>query len=328
MFKICVIGCGNMSKGGHGPSFKKYYDDYKDVCLAACCDLNEEAAKSYKETFGFENYYTDYNEMLEKEKPDVVSLIVPVHLTKSMAVEIMKKGFNIILEKPPGKDIGEIEELIAQAEKSNVNVRVAFNRRYAPLLIKLKEMIKETGEEIFNITYQMYRFGRYDKDFATTAIHAIDTVKYIAESDYKRVDMSYQELPEKGENVKNIYLDCKFENNAHANIDLVPLGGALFERVSVNTFNHTFFLNIPIAKSTDEPGELLHFTGRELVEHLDGADFVDSREYFEGSGFYNENRLFFEHIRNNDEIICDLQSAIQSVEIEDCVRKSIKVYEK
>ena len=26
MFKICVIGCGNMSKGGHGPSFKKYYE--------------------------------------------------------------------------------------------------------------------------------------------------------------------------------------------------------------------------------------------------------------------------------------------------------------
>lgn len=47
--------------------------------------------------------------MLETEKPDVVSLIVPVHLTKSMAIDIMKKGFNIILEKPPGKDVAYIE---------------------------------------------------------------------------------------------------------------------------------------------------------------------------------------------------------------------------
>ena len=328
MFKVCVIGCGNMSKGGHGPSFKKYHDDYKDVCLAACCDLNEEAAKAYMEKFGFDKYYTDYNEMLETENPDVVSLIVPVHLTKSMAIDIMKKGFNIILEKPPGKDIDEINEMIKQAEISNVNVRVAFNRRYAPLLIKLKEMIKETGEEIFNITYQMYRYGRYDKDFATTAIHAIDTVKYIAEADYKKVDISYQEMPEKGENVKNIYLDCKFENNVHGNIDLVPLGGALFERISVNTFNHTFFLNLPIPKSYDRPGELVHYTKTELVEKLNGADFVDSEEYFEGAGFSNENRLFFEHIRNSNEITCDLKSAIQSVEIEDCVRKSIEVYNK
>ncbi len=328
MFKICVIGCGNMSKGGHGPSFKKYYEDYADVCLAACCDLNEEAAKEYKEKFGFEKYYTDYNKMLEAEKPDVVALIVPVQFTKSMAIDIMKKGFNIILEKPPGKNIDEINEMIAQAKESNVNVRVAFNRRYVPLLLKLKEMIKATGEEIFNITYQMYRCGRYDKDFATTAIHAIDAVKYIAEADYKRVDISYQERPDKGENVKNIYLDCKLEKDIHANIDLVPIGGAMFERVSVNTNDHTFFLNIPIPKSYDRPGELLHFEKRELVEKIDGATLVDSDEYFEGAGFYNENRLFFEHIRNSDEIICDLESAIQSVELEDCVRKSVKLYEK
>lgn len=328
MFKICVIGCGNMSRGGHGPSFKKYYEDYEDVCLAACCDLNEESAKSYQEQFGFNKYYLDYNEMLETEKPDVVALIVPVHLTKAMAIDIMKKGFNIILEKPPGKDVDEINEMIKQAEESKVNVRVSFNRRYVPLLIKLKEMIKETGEEIFNITYQMYRYNRRDKDFSTTAIHAIDTVKYIAESDYEKVNICYQNRFDLGENVKNIYLDCKFKNNAHAHIDLVPIGGVQCERVTVNTLNHTFFLNIPIPASCDRQGEIAHFSARELVEKINGIDFVDSEEYFEGAGFYNENRLFFEHIRNSDEIICDLASAIQSVELEDCVRKSIEVYEK
>ena len=105
-----------------------------------------------------------------------------------MAIDIMKKGFNIILEKPPGKDVDEINEMITEAKKANVNVRVAFNRRYAPLLIKLKELIKESGEEITNITYQMYRHNRRESDFSTTAIHAIDAVKYIAEVDYKKVN--------------------------------------------------------------------------------------------------------------------------------------------
>lgn len=31
MFKICVLGCGEMSTSGHGPSFEKYFEDYKDV---------------------------------------------------------------------------------------------------------------------------------------------------------------------------------------------------------------------------------------------------------------------------------------------------------
>ena len=328
MFKICVIGCGGMSTGGHGPSFKKYYEDYKDVCLAACCDINEEAALAYKEKFGFERCYTDYNEMLDKEKPDVVSLIVPVHLTKSMAIDIMKKGFNIILEKPPGKDVDEINEMIDEAQKSNVNVRVAFNRRYAPLLIKLKELIKESGEEITNITYQMYRHNRRDKDFSTTAIHAIDAVKYIAEVDYKKVNLTYQNRFDVGENVKNIYLECELEKNIHAHIDLVPLSGAQIERISLNTMNHTYFVQLPIQGCYDQPGEILHLKQKQLVEKIDGASLVDSEAYFEGAGFYNENRLFFEHIRNNNEIICDLATAIQSVELEDCVRKSVDIYKK
>ena len=326
MFKICVIGCGGMANGGHGPAFKKYKEDYKDICLAACCDVDENKAKKYKEDFGFKKYYSNYEQMLEIEKPDVVSLIVPVHLTKSIAIDIMKKGFNIILEKPPGKDVDEIKEMIAQAEKSNVNVRVAFNRRYAPLLIKLKELIKESREEITNITYQMYRHNRRESDFSTTAIHAIDTVKYIAEADYKKVDLSFQNRFDIGENVKNVYLECELEKNIHAHIDLVPLSGVQVERISLNTQNHTYFVHLPIQGCFDQPGELVHFKQKQLVEKIDGASLVDSKEYFEGAGFYNENRLFFEHIRNNNEITCDLASAIQSVELEDCVRKSVNKY--
>lgn len=326
MFKICVIGCGGMANGGHGPAFKKYKEDYKDICLAACCDVDENKAKKYKEDFGFKKYYSNYEQMLEIEKPDVVSLIVPVHLTKSIAIDIMKKGFNIILEKPPGKDVDEIKEMIAQAEKSNVNVRVAFNRRYAPLLIKLKELIKESREEITNITYQMYRHNRCESDFSTTAIHAIDTVKYIAEADYKKVDLSFQNRFDIGENVKNVYLECELEKNIHAHIDLVPLSGVQVERISLNTQNHTYFVHLPIQGCFDQPGELVHFKQKQLVEKIDGASLVDSKEYFEGAGFYNENRLFFEHIRNNNEITCDLASAIQSVELEDCVRKSVNKY--
>ena len=63
MFKICVVGCGAMSRSGHGPSFKKYFEDYKDVVLAGCCDIKEEAAIKYKEQFGFEAYYTDYQKL-------------------------------------------------------------------------------------------------------------------------------------------------------------------------------------------------------------------------------------------------------------------------
>jgi len=254
MFKICVVGCGMMSFSGHGPSFRKYFEDYEEVCLAGCCDIDEDAAKEYKEKFGFEKHYTDYKIMLDEIKPDVVSLLCPVAFTKPLSIDIMKKGYNIILEKPPGLDKEEISEMILQAEKSKVFVRTAFNRRFTPLIMKLKELIK--GKRIFNITYQMYRYARDDADFATTAIHAIDAVKDIAGADYKRVGFTYQELHDIGENVANIYLDCEFENGVASQISLVPMGGAIVERITVNTLDESYFVELPFWENLDVPGRL------------------------------------------------------------------------
>lgn len=326
MFKICVIGCGAMSTSSHGPSFKKYNEDYDGVCLSACCDLDEEKAKVYQEKFGFLKYYTDYNEMLKKEQPDVVSLISPVKLTKELSIDIMKKGFNIILEKPPGATPDETKDMIKQAEESKVFVRTAFNRRYAPLILKLKENLK--GKQIFNITYQMYRFSRKEATFYTTAIHAIDAVKNIVGSDYKKVNFSYQELSDRGEGVANFYLDCDFENGVKGQITLITNGGTNCERITVNTPDETYFVNLPVKGGPDSNGSFMCVKGREIIENISGSSITDTEETFEGMGLYEENRSFFELIKSGEDVTCDLESGIQSIEIASCLHNRKTVYEK
>lgn len=326
MFKICVIGCGGMANAGHGPSFKKYYEDYSDVCLSACCDIDEEKAYEFKEKFGFEKNYTDYEKMLKEVNPNVVSLICPVSLTKKISTNVMKKGYNIILEKPPGLNSEEILEMISAANEAKVFVRTAFNRRYTPLVLKLKELLK--NKVIFNVTYQMYRCNRKDADFATTAIHAIDTVKNIVGSDYQSVKFTYQEQAEIGENVTNIYLDCKFENGAVGQISLVPIGGVNIERISVNTLGETYFVEIPFKNNPDVPGRLRVITNKEITVDISGEELTDGCEFFEGMGFYEENRSFFELIRRGDKISCDLESGIQSVDIANCIRNRVEIYQR
>lgn len=325
MFKICVLGCGGMSTGGHGPSFKKYFEEYKDVELSACCDLDEEKAKTYQEKFGFQRVYTDYVKMLDTEKPDVVSLVCPVQFTKDLAISIIKKGYNIILEKPPGLNKEEVYEIIKTAnEHKDVFVRTSFNRRYTPLIMKLKEFL--SGKKIFNVTYQMYRNKRSDVDFATTAIHAIDATKYIAGADYKNINIRYQELKDIGDTVSNFYLDCEFENGAFGQVALVPMGGVVAERVTVNTLDETYLLELPFWRNPDVPGRLRVIKDKEVIHDISGLDLSDSDEMFEVSGFYNENRLFFELIRSGAEPTCDLESGVQSVEIADCLRQRKEKY--
>lgn len=325
MFKICSIGCGHMARGGHGPAFKKYANNHQNTVLAACCDISGERAQCFKEQFGFQKSYADYRLMLEEVKPDAVCLISPVDKTAEMAIQILKMGYPLILEKPPGKDTAETKELIKIAQSAGVTVRVAFNRRYTPLLMALKEFTK--SETIRNITYQMYRKDRRDDDFSTTTIHAIDAVKFIAESDYKTVDFTYQKIDGENENVANIYLNCTFDSGAVAQLSLVAMGGAVAERISVNTNAATYFVELPFWSNPDSPGKLTRLVGNDVTHTIVGSDLIDGTEMFLESGFYEENRNFFELVRAGDSTE-DVSSGLQSVELADYIRKRKTQYTK
>ena len=324
MLKICVIGCGNMARSGHGPAFQKYAAEYPDTLLAGCCDLKADSAEAFAETFGFARAYTDYRVMLDEIKPDVVSLLSPVALTSELAVSILRLGYPLILEKPPGRNREEVAAIAAAAEEAGVSVRTAFNRRYTPLVEKLIELIGH--ERILNITYQMYRRGRRDPDFSTTSIHAIDAVRFIAGSPYRHIDLNFQELPEAGEEVANIYLNGTTESGTVVQHSLVPMGGTVSERISVNTDAATYFVELPFWKNYDSPGSLVRIVGAEATHRISGDSLVFSTEMFEESGFYEENRSFFEHLRAGGAVKNDTADGMQAVEIADCIRKRIRHY--
>lgn len=327
-FKICVVGCGEMALHEHGPSYRKYKMLHTDVELAACCDIDRSKAEFYKQEFGFSRYYTDMDLMLDSEKPQAVCLIVPVGFTAGLSVRILEKGYPLIMEKPPGINMEETINMIRAAKQNNTPNQVAFNRRYVPLVNRLKDLLLEhhAMDKTMNIHYKMLRVGRKDSDFSTTAIHGIDLVKNIAASDYKTVRFQYQELSEIGVNVVNIYMDCEFESGAHAGLSFCPVTGMNVERLEVNSYDHTFQLNIPIYGSNDFPGMLMHFEKNKLLVELSGKDVSESEELYVLNGFYDENRVFFDAIRNGEKPKGDIASCLQSVEIADCIRKRLQVY--
>ena len=325
MFKICIIGCGHMARSGHGPALKRYAQTYPDTLLAACCDIDCARAEAFKEQFGFECAYTDYILMLNEVKPDAVCLISPVEKTVDMAIQILKMGYPLLLEKPPGRNLQEASRLAQVADEAHVTARVAFNRRYTPLLMALKEFTDK--ETIRNITYQMYRKDRRDDDFSTTTIHAIDAVKFIAVSDYKNVDFTYQHIDGESANVANIYMNATFDNNAVAQLSLVAMGGTVAERISVNTDIATYFVELPFWNNPDSPGKLTRLVGDQITNKISGDTLVDCTEMYMESGFFEENRNFFEAVRLNDKTQ-NASSGLQSVDLADHIRKRKSHYSK
>ena len=87
--KIAVIGCGNISV--------MHLDSVvaSDLAeLVAVCDIKEDRAKECAEKYGVA-YYTDYNEMMDKESLDAVHLCLPHYIHTSVAIDAFKKGVNV-----------------------------------------------------------------------------------------------------------------------------------------------------------------------------------------------------------------------------------------
>ena len=325
MFKICLIGCGNMAHSGHGPACKTYAERYADTELSACCDLRPERTEMFCREFGFKRAYSDYREMLETEKPDAVLVIMPVPLTAEVAIDVMERGYNVIMEKPPGVSVEEAMAIHACAVKNGVHARVALNRRYMPLLRALKEEIAACGEKPVFADCQFLRVGRTDADFCTTAIHAIDSVRYILEQDYSEARFDYQEYPYKNDRVgMNFHIRALYEDGAVSNISFLPCSGCVAERIFVSCRDHAFFAELPVWNGMDMPGRVVCTTAGKRYKEIIGTHDT----MYESSGFYTENEYFFNEVRAGVPPYSDVAGAAQAVAIADAMRHREREYRK
>ena len=321
-FRICNIGCGEMARAYHGPSYVRYVETHPDTILAGCCDLDEAKARSYREAFGFAQAYTDLDAMMRQERPDAVCLMAPEPLTCELACRVLGYGVPLMMEKPPGRTTAEIDRMIAAADATGAVTQVALNRRYTPLVQELRRRLDEwfSPADLQHIRYDFTRIGRADADFSLTAIHGIDTVRFLAGGDYAHIRFHYQELRQFGPTTANFYLDCTLASGTTAHLDFCPISGVVVERATLYLHDHTFFLNLPMWQQFDAPGRLQHLERGALAADLSGEDICRD-ESFVTLGFYGENASFFDHVRAGTRPLGDLRSARQSVLVAQCLRE-------
>ena len=326
-FKVCSIGCGSIAVGYHGPALARYAGIHPDIELAACCDIDAVKAEAFRQRFGYTHSYTDYRAMLDMERPDAVCLAVPPPFTCEIGCEIMQRGLPLLMEKPPGLSVNEVDRLISVADKMRVPNQVAFNRRYTPLIQRLKSfLVEHCPSGVQHLRYDFTRVGRTDTDFSTTAIHGIDTARFIAGSDYAHIHFHYQEFPDLGSTVANVFMDCVFASGITAHLEFCPVTGAVTERATVYALDHSFYLQLPIWSGYDAPGQLQHVHQGVVVSDETGPQVSGSDEDMILNGFYAENEAFLDAIRDGQHPAGDVRTARQSVEVAQYIRERRSEY--
>jgi len=318
--RLVQIGCGEHARVAHGPSQRRLATERRDLALAGCCDLDAARAESFRVEFGHARAYADPAAMLDAERPDAVVVVVPVERAVEVGSLVLERGLPLLLEKPPGATVAEVDRLIAAADRRGVPHQVAFNRRYAPLVRELRRRIDACGP-LQHLHYEMTRVGRRDPDFSITAIHGLDAVRYLAGADYAEARFRYQERRELGAGVANVFVDAVMTNGATAHLAFCPVAGVLVERATVHAGDESFFVQVPMWSGVDSPGRLVQLKKGELVFQVDGSVCGDGTSLFELGGFYRETAAFLDALGSARRPTPDLREARQSVALAEHIRE-------
>ena len=146
MYKAAMLGCGGRARG-HADA----YCFVKRGKLVAICDMDVERLNTFGDDFGISSRYIDLDEMLEKEKPDLLHIVTSPVIPNSnecIRYPLMKQASDhgvpaAILEKPiavEGKDWNQISRLAEDTKtKFVVNTQLDFH----PKNLELKRDVVE-----------------------------------------------------------------------------------------------------------------------------------------------------------------------------------------
>ncbi len=175
--KIALIGAG-----GWGRQHARIFAARPDVNFCAIAGRTAARTEERAREFGTKAY-TDIGEMLEREKPDLVSVCLPNEGHFAPTLEVIKAGFPLLVEKPLVFDLAEADTLLAEASARNLFFAINFNHRYANPVQKAKEAI-DAGR-LGETTFATWRFGGEGGaghpfgNLVETQCHGFDMLEYL-----------------------------------------------------------------------------------------------------------------------------------------------------
>lgn len=245
MYRAAVIGLGRMGstfddeidQGGslflpycHAPA----YVASPQTQLVAGADPHAEQGDIFASRWGLERdqVYADYREMLEKEKPDIVSVCTTARLRAQIVADLAAAGVKAIwAEKPIALSLAEADAMLDACRRSGTVMAVNCARRWNPFYSEARRQI-EAGElgDILQVT------GYGQCGLSHNGSHLIDIVRYLAGGQVEWVfgEMESDQAAAGDEDLMgNGYL--AFDNGVRGYIRGLPCGAANWDIEAIGT---------------------------------------------------------------------------------------------
>ncbi|MFH1009223.1 MAG: Gfo/Idh/MocA family oxidoreductase [Candidatus Latescibacterota bacterium] len=132
---------------GYGPAFNMgkahcgWINDTEGLEIVAVCDLDPARMVAAAADFPGIATYTDVAKMLQDDGIDLVTVVTPHNTHAPLAIQCLKAGKHVILEKPMCITGAEATEMIHAAKESGVMLSVFHNRRHDGDYAAIKEVV-------------------------------------------------------------------------------------------------------------------------------------------------------------------------------------------
>lgn len=184
--KAAVIGVGAM-----GRNHARVYTEITQTRLVGVADANAPTGQQIAAKYGVPAY-VDYRDLLEREKPDLVTVAVPTRDHREVAETAMAAGADVLIEKPIAATVEEAQALIDCAQTFGRRLMVGHIVRFSPSVQALKEHLA-AGElgKIFQIVCR--RVGPFPPRVRDVGVvvdlapHDLDVMRFISGAEPTRV---------------------------------------------------------------------------------------------------------------------------------------------
>lgn len=187
-----VLNIGIIGAGGIAHCHSQGYKSCSNVKMTCVCDIDLDKAKAFANEFGIARVYESFEEMIEKEELDGVSVCTWNAAHKAPTIAALNAGINVICEKPMAMNRFEAAEMLEAQKKSGKLLQIGFVRRFGNDAAILKTFIDNgTLGDIYYAKATYLRRngcpGRWfgDKEYSgggpliDLGVHVMDLVRYL-----------------------------------------------------------------------------------------------------------------------------------------------------
>lgn len=137
MLKVALIGCGLISD-----QHVSQVSRISGVKMVSVCDREPLMAEQLADRFDVPSFYTELDEMLCHERPDVIHVTTPAQTHFEITRRCLAAGCHVYVEKPFTLTAKEAEILIDEATRTGLHLTVGHNLQFSPEAEYMREKVR------------------------------------------------------------------------------------------------------------------------------------------------------------------------------------------